>query len=188
MAKFKWSASFWQLNGAYLAAYAECADGPAVIARQQVPVRRSRSTHTAPPGLPAPTDSFGSFAQEFMADIEGERQAKAELKATGDMDYGSNWGLPSESESEGEGEGEGEGEVDPDGDSGGAGTPRETCSEAGAEAERAPDSGLGLEPEPEPHTEPGPAAEEQFLCEFDCGFRGGYAAVEAHEAVCAVRG
>ena len=29
--------------------------------------------------------------------------------------------------------------------------------------------------------------EPRFLCEHDCGFRGGYAAVEAHEAVCALR-
>eukprot|EP01052_Picozoa_sp_SAG31_P025296 SAG31_NODE_2210_length_6179_cov_78.720230_4_plen_119_part_00 len=72
MAKFKWSESFWQLNGEYLAQYAACADGAAVIEKQQ----------------------------EVMAALEKAAAARDEAKALAQNDYGSNWGLPSSSEEE----------------------------------------------------------------------------------------
>ena len=82
MAKFKWSASFWQLNGAYLAEYAACSDGAAVIAQQQ----------------------------HFMATLEAEAAARDAAKALAQNDYGSNWGLPSSSEEEEEEEEQVQGE------------------------------------------------------------------------------
>ena len=99
MAKFKWSASFWQLNGAYLAEYAACADGTAVIAKQQqfmaeleaeaaARVRRSCCRRR----YPVPTSHRVARRARVCTQDAAKSLAQNE--------YGSNWGLPSSSEEE----------------------------------------------------------------------------------------
>lgn len=72
MEKFKWGASFWQLNGEYLDRYAACANSAEVIQVQE----------------------------EVIAMIESERVASLAAKQGKDREYGGNWGIPTSSEEE----------------------------------------------------------------------------------------
>ena len=70
MEKFKWGASFWQLNGEYLDRYAACDNSVEVIKVQQ----------------------------EVIAMIEAEQAASVAAKHGKDREYGGNWGILSSSE------------------------------------------------------------------------------------------